>query len=109
MRDTGDEWLAMREWGGIVELAGILIFEIIIAAVLLVVAIIASIRLIRFVLYMIVAIISGIAGTLARGVHRRAERRRSRRAERVLGKQRLSGVTRIDPHFDPDFRRRSPE
>jgi hypothetical protein len=95
--------------GGIVELAGILIFEIIIAAVLLVVAIIAFIRLIRFVLYMIVAIIGGVAGVLARGVHRRTERRRSRRAERVLGQQRLSGVTRIDPHFDPNFRRRSPE
>ncbi len=96
--------------GGIVELAGILIFEIIIAAVLLVVAIIAFIRLIRFVLYMIVAIIGGIAGVVARGLRRRAERRRSRHAERILGRQRLSGgVTRIDPHFDPNLRRRSPE
>jgi hypothetical protein len=90
-----------------VELAGILIFEIVIAVVLFVVAIIVFVRLIRFVLYVIVTIIGGIGGTMRRGLRRRAARRRSKKAERILGKQRLSNsIARIEPRFDPDARRR---
>lgn len=106
---TRDGWQCANG-GGVVELAGILIFEFIVAAVLVIVAMIAFVRIIRFMMSMIVAIIGVVVGAVAGRLRRSAERRRLRQAERLLWTQRRSGrVARIDPHFDPDFRRRSPE